>query len=135
MSTNGPSSPSKKDAATESLLQKDHPEIASPKIKIRTPGRSSTCKRSESIRLKRFDLIPDDITVFQAAREGRVTVLNNLKESGENLVEKDTNGFTSIHHAARANQVKSIEFFLDSGVDVDLKGGIQQLTPLHISVR
>lgn len=135
MAENGSYRNTKEDGVTEKLLPMKHSQAdGSPEIKIRTPGRSA-CHRTESIRLKRFDLIPDAISTFQAAREGRLKILKNLDEIGENLEENDTNGFAPIHHATRANHVEIIRFLLDSGVDLDTKGGIYQLTPLHVSVR
>lgn len=106
----------------------------SPVIKIRMPGKN-TCHRTESIRLKRFDLISDDLSPFQAAREGRLITLKHWKESGDSLDERDENGFAAIHHATRANKVEALKFLLDVGVHLDATGGPNQLTPLHISVR
>ena len=43
--------------------------------------------------------------------------------------------FCPIHHAVRANETEVIKFLLDNGVDANIQGGTNLLTPLHISVR
>ena len=69
-------------------------DIGTPLIKIRTPGRNSRSNYpSDYIRLKRFDLISQDFSPHQAAKEGQLKILKDLKESGESLDERDANGF------------------------------------------
>jgi ankyrin repeat protein len=140
METNGSPFPDQKtNGAAEKLLpsseNKDEGD-GSPVIKIRNPGKwSRSSYRSNSIRLKRFDLISEDFTPHEAAKEGRLKILKDLKESGESLEERDCKGFSPIHHAVRANQSLVIEYLLDSGVDANTKGGKNEITPLHVSVR
>lgn len=134
MESNGGLADSTHEAKEKLLPGSSSSPGGSPIIKIRMPGKKS-CHRTDSIRLKRFDLISDDLSLFQAAREGRLITLKHWKESGDSLDERDDKGFAAIHHATRANKVEVLRFLLDAGVDVDSRGGPNQLTPLHISVR
>jgi len=130
-------SDSKQHEATEKLLPSNQVTVdGSPVIRIRTPGGKSSRsnQHTNSFRLKRFDLVSDDISPHQAAQEGRLVVLRHLKENGESLEETDANGFTPLHHGTRANQIEIIRFLLDSGVDPNSRG-VDELTPLHVSVR
>lgn len=46
---------------------------------------------------------------------------------------EDKNGWTPLHHAARNNSVKAIEFLLDHGVD-DIRLNKQNEAAIHITV-
>lgn len=139
MTSNGSSLQSREtNDAKEKLLLSPHDDdksLGTPLIKIRTPGRNSRSNYFNFIRLKRFDLFSEDFPPHVAAKEGQLKTLMDLKESGESLEERDSNGFGPIHHAVRANQLAVIEFLLDNGVDANSEGGYNLLTPLHISVR
>ncbi|KAF9962197.1 palmitoyltransferase akr1 [Modicella reniformis] len=78
----------------------------------------------------------EDISIFQAAQMGKLTVVAQLVESNRALVKsKDFQDVTALHWAAINNQIPVARHLLDHGAEVDSIGGELVATPLHWCAR
>lgn len=72
--------------------------------------------------------------VHIAAAEGRIEILQLLKERGADLNVEANDGMRHhqpVHHAAQKYQVKAIAWLLDNGVSIEAKTKTNDETPLY----
>ena len=74
-------------------------------------------------------------SIHTAAKEGHVNVVNTLVRKGENVDARTGDGLTPLHVAVEAGKPAVVECVLGNGADVQLKGGKNQETALHIAAR
>ena len=58
-----------------------------------------------------------------------------LHEFGASLGVEDSLGRQAIHHAAQFGALKSLEFLVANGADVNKKASINSITPLHYAAK
>ncbi|KAL9969346.1 hypothetical protein ACROYT_G021550 [Oculina patagonica] len=76
-------------------------------------------------------------SLFEAAASGQVADIQtylSMTTEAEKVDVLDQNGASALHHAAKMNRVRVIDFMLKAGANVDVysKDG---LTPLHVAAR
>lgn len=74
---------------------------------------------------------------YQAACDGDINKIRELKRSGCDINERDENGWTALHHASNKESDKgyhAIRILIDHGADVNRTNNCG-LSPLHMSVR
>ena len=77
------------------------------------------------------------VSVFEALRQERLKPGATGLPLADQIVlsDKDNDGLTILHHAARCNQAETINFLLDNGaVDIDQVENMG-FTALHVAVR
>ncbi|KAL2002060.1 hypothetical protein VTN02DRAFT_742 [Thermoascus thermophilus] len=103
-----------------------------------TPAPSKVTQPDESVELKNMASESDEVKaplpveedIMQLARLGEVAAVQKLFESKKFTAKyKDEEGITPLHWAAINNQYAMCKFLLDSGADVNAKGGESVATP------
>lgn len=80
-----------------------------------------------------------DAKLFLAAQNGKLKKINSLLKGGffskpANLNAIDLNGYTVLHYAAMSNSLETINFLLDSKIDINQKNMLGE-TPIFNAVR
>ena len=71
---------------------------------------------------------------LRAAENGDLRALKLFVKHDMDLNTKDSNGWTALHLAARAQKQESVAFLLDAGMDVDTPG-LDGVTPMMLAAR
>lgn len=69
----------------------------------------------------------------KAADMGNLRMIKELEENGADILTRDSEGNSLLHLAAREGNLLAARTLLDAGIDVNLKGGWWEWTPLHIA--
>ena len=73
--------------------------------------------------------------LFEAAANGQVDDIESYLSTAKNKADiLDQNGDSALHHAARMNRVRVIDFMLNAGASVDVYS-VGGFTPLHVAAR
>jgi len=70
-----------------------------------------------------------------AALRGGFEIVKCLIENGANVTAQDSEGYTALHRAMLTYQLNVVEYLLQHGADIELRGGPRQETPLHVAAR
>ena len=74
-------------------------------------------------------------SIHTAAKEGHVNVVNTLIKKGESVDARTGDNLTPLHIAVEAGKAAVCESLLGNGANVQLKGGKNDETALHIAAR
>lgn len=77
--------------------------------------------------------IKPSMTIFDAARQGNLTEVENNLSSGSKVNDVNGDGATALHLAAGMNHPKVVSKLLDHGAEIDSKVSDGQQTPLHLA--
>ncbi len=70
--------------------------------------------------------------LLDAAGLGELELAKALLERGAEINYQDTEGWTALHWAARAERVGIVKYLISKGADVNLQGRYDMYTPLHL---
>ena len=71
--------------------------------------------------------------IFKAAFEGRIDAIHNYLAEGGGINAQDQYNNTALHWAAKGNQLKTVEYLVNRGIDCSIRNS-QGDTALHWSV-
>ena len=71
--------------------------------------------------------------IFKAAFEGRIDAIHNYLAEGGGINAQDQYNNTALHWAAKGNQMKTVEYLVNRGIDCSIRNN-QGDTALHWSV-
>ena len=69
--------------------------------------------------------------IWQAAIDNNVAKVKHLVENGTSPDKRDNAGYTALHYASRAGNIRIIEYLLDHGADPNAQTKTGKDTPLH----
>lgn len=97
--------------------------------------RSLSCALISALCIALFTLLTGCSTpLIHAAGKGDIATINKLLESGVDVNEKDSLGFSALMEAAVAGRIDVVRLLLDSGADVNDRGvGNRAPTVLHFA--
>jgi ankyrin repeat protein len=75
---------------------------------------------------------PSIIAALSSERPDKLEIIELLLSFGADLQQVGFNGYTPLHHAAAANDIKSIDFLMSKGADPQAKTNVDDFaTPLE----
>ena len=73
--------------------------------------------------------------MFDAAASGHVNDIQSFLSNNNYATDvQDQSGYSALHHAARMNRARVIEYMSTAGANVDIYSA-DGLTPLHLAAR
>lgn len=72
------------------------------------------------------------MSIFQAAKEGKIDALRDLLKRGVNIDSQTADKSTALHYATSFQQEGVVRFLLENGVSVNIPNA-RGLTALHIA--
>ncbi|MBT8043651.1 MAG: ankyrin repeat domain-containing protein [Verrucomicrobiae bacterium] len=87
---------------------------------------------SKELETSGYQATPADF--LRAAENGDIRALKLFAKQEIDLNTKDSNGWTALHLAARAQRQESVAFLLDAGMDIETPG-LDGVTPMMLAAR
>lgn len=72
------------------------------------------------------------MSIFQAAKEGRIDLIRDLLKRGISIDSQTADKSTALHYAASFQQEGVVRFLLENGVSVNIQNA-RGLTALHVA--
>jgi ankyrin repeat protein len=81
------------------------------------------------------DSFPEAPLLLKAARRADGDVVQVLIKAGADILARDVQGWSALHHAATAGNVENCRVLIAAGLSVDEKGGPRDETPIFAAIR